>query len=338
LTKYIYIRGKYAYTYIGLEPRRMTEINSILENDSGSSKKYTPEEWRKYMGTYNTYVLPFETEEKLTEILDSIIIEINKLENKLSLKKTIVGNKLDNKYLKATIEKYRQYRTRLQNLEIKMDYNKNLCKIDETIEALKNIRDRKKSKLDKKYSIELEKWTNVALNIINDSRLIKPNAPVGDDNEPTYTAPNGVPDIECYYESFGAICEVTMLTSRDQWYNEGQPVMRHLRAFENSNSCVQNYCLFIAPSLHQDTINTFYTSVKYEYEGKKQKIIPITITQLICILETVKLLKLNGKELKHTDVMDFYNLCITLNDVANSTVWCEHISNILSEWTAKIIS
>lgn len=35
ITKYIYIRGKYGNTCIDIEPRRMVEINSILENDNG---------------------------------------------------------------------------------------------------------------------------------------------------------------------------------------------------------------------------------------------------------------------------------------------------------------
>ena len=156
-------------------------------------------------------------------------------------------------------------------------------KIDEAIQALEDIRNHNKANLAKKYSIELEKWVNAALNIINDSILIKPNAPVGDDNEPTYTAPSGVADIECFYEKFSAICEVTMLTSRDQWFNEGQPVMRHLRDFEKRHK-KQSYCLFIAPRLHQDTVNTFYNSVKYEYEVEKQKIIPNRIAQSSIII------------------------------------------------------
>ena len=70
---------------------------------------------------------------------------------------------------------------------------------------------------------------------------------------------------------------MTMLTSLDQLFNEGQPFMRHLRDFEKRHK-KQSYCLFIAPRLHQDTVNTFYNSVKYEYEGEKQKIIPMTIS------------------------------------------------------------
>ena len=117
----------------------------------------------------------------------------------------------------------------------------------------------------------LEKLSSLGLHALNDALKIQPNYPVGDDNEPTFTAPANTPDIECFYQSFNAICEVTMLTGRDQWYNEGQPVMRHLRDFENKHQDKDSYCLFIAPKMHRDTINTFWTAIKYEYEGRTQK-------------------------------------------------------------------
>jgi hypothetical protein len=133
------------------------------------------------------------------------------------------------------------------------------------------------------------------LHALNDALKIQPNYPVGDDNEPTFTAPAGMPDIECFYNKFNAICEVTMLTSRDQWYNEGQPVMRHLRDFEKKNENKDSYCLFIAPALHRDTLNTFWFSVKYEYEGRAQKIIPLTIENFINLIKVLINLKEQNK-------------------------------------------
>ncbi len=85
LTRYIYIRGKYNQTYIDLEPRRMTEIDAILEADDGSAQEYTQDTWVTYMGTYKAYRLPFETKEKLTEILTDINLEIQSLEKQLGL-------------------------------------------------------------------------------------------------------------------------------------------------------------------------------------------------------------------------------------------------------------
>lgn len=340
LTKYIYIRGKYNYTYIDLEPRRMTEINSILESDDGHALEFTEEQWRNYMGVYGSYKLPFETEEKLKKILIEIITEIDELEKELNIESSSISISSDYSIdvIKYKIREYRAYRRELQNKKIKKEYHENTNKIEEAIQALIDIKERNRANLAKKYSIELEKWSNVALNIINDSILIKPNAPVGDDNEPTYTAPSGVADIECYYKEFSSICEVTMLCNRDQWYNEGQPVMRHLRDFENANTKLPNYCLFIAPSLHPDTINTFFNSVKFQYEGKKQKIIPITINQLIYILETIKMLQEDGKTLKHQSVMKLYEACSDDEKIENSIMWKDYIEKQLELWRKELVA
>jgi len=328
ITKYVYIRGKYGNVCIDLEPRRMVEINSILEKDNGSAKDFTREDWIKYFGTYGSYDLPFDTEEKLTEIFNEIILEINSLEQKLSLPLTSIECPISKKEIKSKIAELRANRIQLQNLEIKYDYNKDVNKVEEAIEALHNIRN-----LSLKPSIALEKWVNIALNIINDSLLIKPNSIVGDDNEPTFTAPPGVPDIECYYDTFNATCEVTMLSSRDQWYNEGQPVMRHLREFETTNNSKDCYCLFIAPTLHRDTINTYYQSIKYEYEGAKQKIIPITINQLIEILKIVAYIKNAKREFKHDYMKQLYDEIINSIMDTNSVSWVEEkIPAVIDDW------
>lgn len=331
ITKYIYIRGKYGNACVDLEPRRMVEINALLDHDDGRAKEFTETEWIKYFGTYGSYELPFETEEKLTEILKAVQDDINHLESKLGLAVTAVPVPASIPDLKAKIEELRNYRTKLQNLEIKYDYKNDTGKIDEAIEALKNIR-----KLELKPSIALEKWANIALNIINDSELIKPNSIVGDDNEPTFTAPAGVSDIECYYKSFNATCEVTMLTGRDQWFNEGQPVMRHLREFEDQHPEKPAYCLFIAPSLHEDAVETFFNGVRYKYKGRPQKIIPITINQLIGLLETVKKRKENGKAWSHLDIMRLYDNCTSLGDDDDSTTWLPKIQKELAAWEREL--
>lgn len=319
LTKYIYIRG--GGYYIDLEPRRMLEINAILSDLSGQADYYSVESYYAYIGDYYGYTLPFESVENLQKIASDIVDEINGLKTELRKEIFAIELKTEIKELKIQIENLRKERLSLQNEKLKYTYN-DIAKIDEAENALKNI-----NKLGIKPSIALEKWANIALNIIDDANLIKPNSPLGDDNEPTFTAPAKVPDIECYYENFQSICEVTMLTGRDQWFNEGQPVMRHLREFENKNTSVPSYCLFVAPRIHNDTINTFWFSVKYEYEGAKQKIIPITISELIELLEVVKSAKNNGVRISHTDFMNFYDRCAAIENIATSTMWREHIAN-----------
>ena len=328
LTKYIYIRG--GGYYIDLEPRRMIEIESLLEMDNGSAKSFSLEEYKAFIGDYYSYTLPFETIEKLTKIAEDIVAEINALERKLSLSTSavVIANNITD--LKTQIESLRERRISLQNLILKANYQQ-IDQIDSAIDALKNIR-----KLNMKPSVALEKWTNIALNIINDALLIKPNSPLGDDNEPIFTAPAGVPDIECLYDGFGAICEVTMLTGRDQWFNEGQPVMRHLRDFENQHSATPNYCLFVAPSLHQDTMNTFWNAVKYEYQGSRQKIIPMTITQLIDILQGIRLAKVNHRKVTKDDMKSLYESCTQLCSISDSTQWSSFVTKQIVSWRERV--
>lgn len=335
-TKYIRFLGAYSNQYIDLEPRRMIEINSILETDSGKCKNFSKEEWLKYMGTYGSYELPFETIEKLSSILSSILSDISDLENKLSISHKKFDIPIDKKGLKEIINQARNYRTILQNKEIKYNYSLDLSKIDMAISMLKNISARKMDSLMNKPSIELEKWVNIALNIINDAEEIKPNAPVGDDNEPTFTAPGNVPDIECYYKNFSMVCEVTMLKNRDQWYNEGQPVMRHLREFENKHTTKPNYCLFIAPALHKDTLGTYWNAVKYEYDGYPQKIVPMTINQLTEILSVIKELKVSGKNICKENMLDLYNRCTNLKDCKGCGEWQKFIESQITTWAKTL--
>ena len=335
-TKYIRFLGAYGNQYIDLEPRRMIEIDSILETDSGECKNFSKEEWLKYMGSYGSYELPFETIEKLSTILSSILDDISKLENKLSIQHKIFDIPADKKDLKEMINQARNYRTLLQNKEIKYDYSLDLSKIDTAVSMLKDISVNKKDNLINKPSVELEKWVNIALNIINDAEEIKPNTPVGDDNEPTFTAPANVPDIECYYKNFSMVCEVTMLKNRDQWYNEGQPVMRHLREFENKHTTKPNYCLFVAPALHKDTLGTYWNAVKYEYDGFPQKIVPITINQLTEILSIVKELKISGRNICKENMLDLYERCTNLKDCKGFGEWPNFIESQIKIWAKTL--
>ncbi|TWI75738.1 AlwI family type II restriction endonuclease [Treponema putidum] len=329
LTKYIYIRG--GGYYIDLEPRRRVEIDAILNDLTGEARYYSVESYQAFIGDYYGYTLPFETVFELQRIASEIILEIKDLKTKLNktISEIILQKDIDN--LKKQIESLRKERLALQNEMLKYTYE-NDVKIDDAKSALQNI-----SKLGIKPSIALEKWTNIALNIIDDAKLIKPNSPLGDDNEPTFTAPAKVPDIECFYKNFNAICEVTMLTGRDQWFNEGQPVMRHLREFEDKNNEKPNYCLFITPKLHEDTINTFWFAVKYEYQGQKQKIIPLTISNLIDLLEIFKIAKKQGIKIHHLDIMTLYDVCVDISDVSDSTEWRAHISNQLLEFKKRFL-
>ena len=332
LTRFIYIRGN-GY-FVDLEPRRTIEINSLLNEFDGSAIEFENyDEFVEYLGDLNQPHLPWETNEFLKDIANNIISEIKTLEKEATLENFNFKdvNNLTFNELKNYITSLRNYRRRLQE-EINHNNSQKTDKLKEYINKLKEI-----------YSISnralmLEKYITLGLNALNDALRIRPNYLVGDDNEPTNTAPAGKPDIECFYESFNAICEVTLLNGRDQWYNEGQPVMRHLRNFEENNNQKPSYCLFVAPKIHRDTINTFWYSVKYDYEGYKQKIIPLSISQFIELLETLVTIKENGNKFSHKKLTELYESITNMDEFKSSNEWLNSIPQKIESWKGGILT
>jgi len=333
LTRYLYIRG--GGFYIDLEPRRQVEIDNLLAYDNGKSKLFaSKEEYLEYLANIAEPRLPWETKGKLSEIVKELTKDAQEYEKKLSVSKRSVPDirSYDVGRLKKLIEELRTYRRSLQNQENQAK-SQHIEAVLQYIKTLQNI-----FKEDDR-PLALEKYIALALQALNDALKIQPNYPVGDDNEPTFTAPAGKPDIECYYNSFNAICEVTMLTSRDQWYNEGQPVMRHLRDFEEKNKDKNAYCLFIAPTLHRDTLNTFWNSVKHAYEGKPQRIIPLSILEFIELLKTLIVVKQKGRSFPHSELIRLYDEILSnskkIDDVHE---WVKKIPTTITAWQKRLIS
>jgi hypothetical protein len=326
-----------------LEPRRRIEIDSLLEIDNASAKIFSSKaEYSAYLGDITQPELPWETKTKLQEIIKNILQDIDTESANLTGKNIAIPQKPqfnikteDVAELKKIVELLRDYRRSLFDVETHMQLQK-LGNIEDCIISLKNI-----FKLSDKKPVELERVITFGLHILNDALGIHPNYPVGDDNQPTFTAPANKPDIEFFYQSFNSICEVTLLSNRSQWFNEGQPVMRHFRDFEITHNGKQSYCLFIAPKIHRDTGNTFWISVKYEYEGQKQKIIPVTIQQFIEILQYLLQAKkkTNTYFLSHKKIQQLFDAVVSATEsVSKADDWLSTIPSIINQWGKSIVA
>lgn len=333
LTRYIYIRG--GGFYIDLEPRRSIETAKLLETDDASPEEFeTADEYIGYLADMNQPVFPWQTEAELRRIASKLRTEVDSLISDLTNRSVTIPSfnfkdvaALNIGGLNQYSDAMRSFRTKLQELELHAE-SQEIVNIEKYIDRLRNIH-----RSEEKKSIELEHLATLALNALNDALTIKPNYPVGDDNKPTFHAPANKPDIECFYREFDSVCEVTMLTTRAQWYNEGQPVMRHLRDFENTRAGRKVYCLFIAPRLHADTIETFWTAVKINYRGAKQRIIPLSITQFIRLLEVLLEIRRQGQTFKHQDLLNLYDDIISFTErVEISDDWVDGIPQIISSW------
>jgi len=327
---------------IDIEKSRIEEINQLLLMYDGSAIKFSnTEDYLNYIADISLPKLPWENIENLNKIFISLKNETQDLINNNNIQILLEEEQLLNidtkninvKLLEDAISQIRNLNLKIKEKIRKNDLLNNISYIEKLIQILqddKNLR---------KYSPEqFEKLITESFKIINDEILIKPNYPVDDDGEPINHSPKDKADIECYYKNFRAICEVTLNTSKLQWVLEGQPIMRHLRDFENKNKNYIVFCIFIAPKVNVDTYSQFWLSVKYEYDGKPQKIVPMTTYQFSFLLKAlIELLKYN-KRFTHIELYNIYNSIINkTNEINGFSKWAEQIEIILNDWFENII-
>jgi len=330
------------YWNIDIEPSRKVEIEQLLDMYSGEAFKFNSlTDYLNYLSDITKPALPWEKKENLEKIAQSLKNETINLIEKENLQitqdkqeilladiQTMSKNQLED-YISRLREFNLELKERLKKIKLMKDINR----IEEIILALRD------SKKLKKYEPEqFEKLITEALKIINDEILIKPNYPMDDDGEPINHSPGNKPDIECYYQTFKAICEVTLNTTKLQWVHEGQPVMRHLRDFEIQHQGDDVFCIFIAPQIHNDTYSQFWISVRYEYDGRPQKIVPMTTKQFAIILETLLNLRKQGRKFSHKELYGLYSMIINRSKTLSSfSEWVVSIDKTIKEWQQRML-
>lgn len=345
-TKLFYYRGN--GRYVDLAPTRTVEIKRILENFDGRALSFkSAEDYLTYMANIDEPALPWENLEDLKSVYNNLLVQARLLQNdiKNQYRNQALHDFELSKVEMSSINDYNQEITKLRgiiktlNNDLAILKERNLENIDLYIEKLTELATRKR-KISGQDPLNLEYYTTLSLMAIDDAKEISPNYSVGDDNLPLFTAAGNNPDIECRYSSFGMICEVTLLRGRDQWFNEGQPIMRHLREFENrdQNKSLDNYCLFLAPNIHRDTLNTFWMSVKLGYEGRIQKIVPLTIQQYVNVLKKVKELNTKGIRINHKDLQSLLSNIYNKSNAAgnDSTAWLSSIEEVIEQWSSSL--
>lgn len=329
------------YWNIDIEPSRKVEIEQLLNIYSGEALKFeTLKNYLDYLSDITKPILPWENKENLEKVAQSLkigIIDIIKNHNmqitqneKLFLQNDITL--LNKNQLENHISKMRELNLDLKERIKKKNIINNFNMIEEVINNLQDIK-----KLKKYEPEQFEKLITESIKIIDDEILIKPNYPIDDNGEPINHSPKNIPDIECYYKKFKAICEVTLNTTKLQWVQEGQPIMRHLRDFETKNKSDEVFCIFIAPQIHNDTYSQFWISVKYEYNGIPQKIVPLTTEQFSILLKTLLRFLRQGKRFYHIELYElFINIVNETKKLNSFSDWAIFINKALEDWQQRI--
>lgn len=315
-------------THIDIAHDKEVEVASILEKMSASAETFTSDdEYFALISNPELPVLPWENEDdlrKVSEQLTRVLSDEGGAPYVLTEEISAQPPKVQVALLEEKLNVVRTNKLR----GLKHD----LTVLDECISKLEGLTSKGYETITARPSLDFEWYVSRALMVLNDAEDIIPSYKLGDDGIPTGFRAN-TSDIECHYGNFGMTVEVTLLLGRDQWYAEGQPVMRHLRDFEDKIEHENAYCIFVAPYIHRDTLNTFWTGVKFQYEGKKQSIIPMTLDQFVLFLKQARA-KIADGTLNHTDIQRLLNDIVTKAEDYNvATEWTDTFGEVINNWT-----
>jgi len=348
LTKYFRITKRPLGDWvIELEPYRIEEIDQLLAMYDGSASQFTSiDEYINYLSDISKPELPWELDyNKLRSVVMSLIKitrdDFDRIDPALKgeLKaeyEDLIGvdlSKMASKEMESLINKLRSLRLKIIQVNRGRRLKRNL---DELKKAVSILEDRKKVR-----EIEPEEFEYTIfqiLKIINDEIEIRPNCAFDDEGTPIGFAPGNKADIEGYYASFNAIFEATLDVSRNQVYRESMPVMRHLREFENKNHDKTSYCMFIAPRIHGDTVNYFWYSVKYGFEGRRQRIVALDLENFLRIIKTFMAVIEKNQEFNHQKIKALLDNIIEEAERSNSGIsWQESVKSHILAWEKSLV-
>lgn len=332
---------------IELEPSRMKEIEQLLALYDGSTIELkSMDEYISYLSDINKPELPWEFDyAKSIDIAVSLIgiikedydsltddLKVKIIETYNSIVETDLGT-LDLKQIEHFIDRLRKLRSEINEIKRNSVLRKNTNRLKDILSVFKD-----KKKFRELEPVEFEYMVSQCLKIINDELEIKPNCILDDEGNPIGFAPRNKADIEGYYESFNSIFEVTLDVSRHQVYRESVPVMRHLKDFQNVNADKPAFCVFVAPKVHNDTVNYFWYAVKYGFEGKRQSIVALELVHFIEILEFFISIIEKKERFTHHDFRILLE-CIVSNvtNTDSSINWFRDIPQHIKNWQCSLI-
>ncbi len=343
LTKYFQIvKGPFRGWKVNLESSRINEIEQLLSLYDGAAMKFKNlDKYIEYLTDINQPALPWELDAtKFVDIIQSLIKLVNSdfegldVDNQIKVKEKYEAltnmnlADLGSKKLEILISNLRAFRLKI--IQLARD-----AKLKRNIERLKcilvDLKDKKKLRaID---PVGFEYLIAECFKIIDDEIEIKPNCVLDDNGNPIGFAPGNRADIEGYYKSFNNIFEATLDVSRHQVYRESIPVMRHLKDFSIKNPEKPSYCIFIAPRIHDDTVNYFWYAVKFGFEGNRQKIVALDLEHLIEILEFFINVVEKNKIFDHHNLKTLFEAVVADADSKNSSVeWFRNVSTQIKEW------
>jgi len=142
---------------------------------------------------------------------------------------------------------------------------------------------------------------------------------------PTSHAPSRGPDLIMEFDEFTLVVEVTWTASSRQVAAEGEPVIRHV-AQVAYDSKKPTFCLFIAPTIDMNTLESYRVNDTYYLENNYEQvanIIPISLDEFIKFFIDIP----KAKKQSIDKIYSIMQECTSIKKNLKSIEWKEFISN-----------
>jgi hypothetical protein len=157
--------------------------------------------------------------------------------------------------------------------------------------------------------------------------------PLDQDFMPRNTAPGGGADLLFEFETYVLVVEVTLTSSHRQMAVESEPVRRHTVQYKDQFPNKDIYCLFIAPSVDNNVVETFRIGVWYKGDEEEfVNIVPMNLSDFIVVIET-----LTNKKYHNSDFKTLIDRCLVFRNV-RAPQWKIYISKEVNVWKERVIA
>lgn len=324
VTGFLETRG---YNYTDITKSSLGQVQQLINSELFKPLNFsTYEEYMEYLTDINSFVAPWKETSKETEIINSLdnLLNVTDEEYEAYLSNQDIELPVNTSNLLSDSVEISNRKTALKVKKAKNLQQSYLSpeKINELIENFENIFSVKNK------AIRLEYLQFLSMLSINDFLKISPNFKTNDEFEITFYAPGNVPDMTIEYEKFYLVSEVTMLENREQWYNEGVPVIRHIDDHKRNYPNKPTLGIFVAPSVHEDTLRTWFL------EGKFQEtvVVPFSFKQWKSILEKYSTLRSQSEKPTSDYFKEFLDTLIPNNEDNDFNDWEKRIEKTINEF------
>jgi len=165
----------------------------------------------------------------------------------------------------------------------------------------------------------------LAINNLSNKPYESRKFPLDSELKPTSHAPSRRPDLIMEFDEFTLVVEVTWTTSSRQVAAEGEPVLRHV-AQVAYDSDKPTYCLFIAPEINLNTVQSYRINDTYFLENGSEQvanIIPISLEEFIKFFINIPKAKQDSIDKIHSILKE----CTSIKKSLKPYEWKEFIIN-----------